>query len=94
MIENLVPPTITGDLVEDIEKIEGESLTMRCEFGEGTNPKPKIQWTKKDSRTFPEHAEILSDNATVYISSVSKSDEGSWTCYLQYFMKIWRRQGV
>ena len=73
----LVPPRVSGSSVEDIEVIEGSTLSLQCEVE--AHPDPTYQWNK-DGYGLPDNLQLLADNATVYTSQVTERHEGSYFC--------------
>uniref|UniRef100_A0A914V1Q2 Ig-like domain-containing protein n=1 Tax=Plectus sambesii TaxID=2011161 RepID=A0A914V1Q2_9BILA len=73
----LVPPKILGKLVEDITVIEGQSLSLNCEFE--ADPDRQVSW-QKDGRGLRETAELINEDTAVYVASAEKEDAGSYFC--------------
>jgi hypothetical protein len=72
-----VPPKSVGSAVEDIEVIEGETLTLRCEMS--GRPEPELSWTK-DGYALAGDVQLLADNATVYVADTTKQHRGTYFC--------------
>jgi hypothetical protein len=55
----LVAPQVTGSAIEDIEVIEGQSMTLRCDIT--SNPDPVFSWTK-DGYPLGKNVQVLQLN--------------------------------
>uniref|UniRef100_A0A1I7X4B3 Immunoglobulin I-set domain protein n=1 Tax=Heterorhabditis bacteriophora TaxID=37862 RepID=A0A1I7X4B3_HETBA len=75
----LVPPRIKGFLVEDVEVVEGEEMTLDCD-NDGS-PEPEIEWTT-DGGSVPSRAQLLNGERTLAMSGVDRFHAGVYRCFL------------
>ena len=74
-----LPPKAQGSAVEDVEVLEGETLTLRCEMS--GKPQPELSWTK-DGAALASGADVqlLADNGTVYVAEAARAHRGTYFC--------------
>ncbi|CAJ0933934.1 unnamed protein product, partial [Mesorhabditis belari] len=76
----LSPPRVRGPLVETLEVVEGDDLTLQCQFD--GNPPPTVSWTK-DGKTVPSAAQLLNENATLAINKAEAGHAGEFKCAIR-----------
>uniref|UniRef100_A0AC35UC53 Ig-like domain-containing protein n=1 Tax=Rhabditophanes sp. KR3021 TaxID=114890 RepID=A0AC35UC53_9BILA len=72
----LIPPSVVGDLVEDISLIEGQEKDLQCIF-DGTNP--IIDWIK-DDEPFTDSDKIQNDGSLLLLKDIKPKDGGTVRC--------------
>ena len=83
LIVNPIAPEVNVEPLEAKKSFNlGESVSYECKVIAG-NPKPEIEWRRKDGKSLPDRASISrADNeVTLTLANVNKEDEGVYECH-------------
>jgi Immunoglobulin I-set domain len=79
----LVPPQISGNVMEKLVIVEGKEFSLICEFD--AIPPPTITW-KRDMALLAvggaENSKLLNGNQTLYVDKASSLHTGLYECEL------------